>query len=67
MILTEEQFNVLAHVVIDPNAWYEHVCNRYDEVSARIMMEQKVSKHSAAYKEAASKPGYKTRSELEDN
>lgn len=61
MNLTTEQLAILAHVVMDPQAWADHAVSTIGESAVTA----KVEKYRAAYLAAKDLPGYKTRAELE--
>ena len=68
--LTERERAVLAHVVIDPVAWWEHVCSCDGSDGRRAIdceaaLEAKVARWGTAYDEAVAGSDYKTRAERE--
>ena len=63
--MTKSDFDCLAHIVIDPQAWYDHVVKTFGEVRAEAMLAAKVERWWADYTTASAKPDYKTRAERE--
>lgn len=61
--MTEHERNVLAFVVIDPDAWYSHGVETFGEEVAKDFLADKVSKWESAYQDAVTKPNYKTRAQ----
>lgn len=61
MTLTTEQLAILAHVVIDPQAWADHAAATIGE----DVVLAKIEKYRAAYLAAKDLPEYKTRAERE--
>lgn len=59
LTLTDEQRAVLAHVVVDPDAWVAHAV----EVIGEWAVYEKLEKHRDAYMEAFALPEYKNRVE----
>ena len=57
MILTQEQLNILNHVVVDGQAWADHATEEH--------MLAKVAKYKQPYLDAQGS-GYKTRKEVDD-
>lgn len=57
MNLTPEQFAILAHVVVDPQAWADHAEATF---GAEIIL-AKIDKYQTEYLSAKDQPGYKTR------
>lgn len=64
-MLTENQRAVLAHVVVDPDAWYAHAIAHFGQVIADVQLATKVARWQAIYEAESVKPGYKTRVERE--
>ena len=58
MKLTTEQFNILAHVVVDPQAWADHL--EQSKVDNKAL-DAKVDRHRASYNAEKNKSGYKNR------
>ena len=63
MELTAKQWAVLAHVVVDPQAWIDHSVKTFGEETALKHLEIKVEEYRAAYESAVNLPDYKTRAE----
>lgn len=63
--MNTEQKLILAHVVVDPDAWYKHAIATFGETVAKVHLEEKVERHRAAYEEESALPGYKNRAERE--
>lgn len=61
--MTDEQRKVLAHVVVDPDAWYAHAVATFGEAKAAECLRVKVARWQADYDAEKAKPGYKPRSE----
>lgn len=59
MILTPEELNILAHVVVDPLAWADHAAATVGEYAVR----EKIEKYRAEYTEQSALPDYKNRSQ----
>jgi hypothetical protein len=60
--MTNEQREVLAHVVLDPNAWEAHAIETFGAERAAQMLADKVARWLPSY-EAARGPGYKPRAQ----
>ena len=63
--MTNDQKAVLAHVVVDPDAWYQHAINTFGQEQADQFLEKKVERHRADYELESQKSGYKNRAEHE--
>ncbi len=50
--MTDQQRAVLAHVVVDPDAWLAHAVERFGEVRAAQMLEAKANRWQADYEAA---------------
>ena len=61
--MNNEQKLILAHVVVDPDAWYQHAINTFGQEKADQFLKEKVAKHKPSYEEAIKKPDYKNRFE----
>jgi hypothetical protein len=57
---------VLAHVVVDPDAWEQHAIETFGAARAAQMLSEKVARWKLAYKAAAVSPNYKPRAERPD-
>jgi len=66
MILTEEQLNILNHVVVDGQAWADHTEKTFDQEKAKEMMFAKVAKYKPEYDEEIAKGSYLNRKQRED-
>ena len=71
--LTTNERAVLAHVVLDPGAWWEHVQSRDGsdgkrKLNAEACLGAKVQKYSGEYETALARDGadYQTRAEREE-
>lgn len=64
--MTREQKAVLAHVVVDPDAWYAHVLARFGEERAAQALADKVARWRPQYEMSKAAPGYKTRAERDE-
>ncbi len=65
--MTEEQRAVLAHVVIDPDAWYDHAISVFGRQKARECLVEKVDRWRPSYEDALAQEGagYRARAERE--
>jgi len=63
MELTAEEMAILAHVVVDPDAWINHSINVFGEETARKHLAEKIARHEADYLAQKDLPGYKTRAQ----
>ena len=59
--MTKSDFDCLAHVVVDPQAWYDHAVKTFGQQKADAMLAAKVERHWADYTQASAQPDYKTR------
>lgn len=64
--LTDRERAVLAHVVVDPDAWWSHCCscdgsNGQRAIDSEAALAAKVAKWSGEYDTAVAQPDYKTR------
>ena len=66
MTLTEEQLNVLNHVVVDGQAWADQAEKTFGEDKAKEAMLAKVARHKSSYDEAVKNNGYQTRKQRDD-
>ena len=66
MIITEEQLNVLNHVVVDGQAWADHAEKTFDTEKAKEMMLAKVAKHKPSYDEEIAKGSYLNRKQRDE-
>jgi len=66
MILTEEQLNVLNHVVVDGQAWADQAEKTFGEDKAKEAMLAKVARHKPSYDEVVKNDGYQTRKQRDD-
>jgi len=65
MNLTQVQFDVLAHKVIDPQAWADHAESYFGlELGTKHML-AKVAKHKSDYDKCLSEGNYKNRAVIE--
>ena len=69
--LTSNERAVLAHVVIDPVAWWEHVQSKDGsdgkrKLSAEACLATKVTRWQGEYDTALAAGGYQTRAEQEE-
>ena len=63
--MTKEQRDVMAHVVLDPDAWYAHAVKTFGQSLADKHMTDKVAKWKPSYDAAVAKGDYKPRAEKE--
>lgn len=61
--LSKEDRDVLAHVVIDPDAWFAHVLKTFGEEKATELLAQKVVRWKPDYEMALAAGIYKNRAE----
>ena len=61
--LTSREMAVLAHVVSDPVAWWEHTNAAENITDPEVALAAKVAKWESAYDAAAANPGYQTRAD----
>ena len=61
--MTKSDFDCLANVVVDPQAWYDHGVKTFGEARADAMLAAKVERHWQSYVAESAKPDYKTRIE----
>lgn len=62
MLLSNEQRAILAHVVVDPDAWVAHALATIGEDA----VQKKIERYRADYLASKKKPGYKPRAEREE-
>lgn len=62
--LTTNERNVLAHMVIDPDAWWEHATN-WGQVDEEAALADKVARWQSDYEAAVAAGNYQTRAERE--
>jgi len=62
MALTSEQRVILAHEVVDPDAWLAHAVETFGD-DATAMLKNKVARIKPKYDAEKAKPAYKTRAE----
>lgn len=65
--MTPVDKQVLANVVIDPDAWYDHVLKTFGEQRANAMLAAKVERHYADYVRESEKPDYQNRAMREES
>ena len=58
--LTENERCVLSHVVVDPDAWWEHATN-WAKIDEETALAEKVARWKPGYDEECHQPDYKTR------
>lgn len=63
MVLTQEQLNVLNNVVVDGQAWADHVENNFSLEQATVMLNEKVARYKPKYDADVLAGNYKTRSQ----
>ena len=66
MILTEEQLNILNHVVVDGQAWADHAEKTFTSEKANEAMLAKVATHKLAYEKELAKGSYLNRKQRDD-
>ena len=59
MQLTQEQFDVLAHVVVDPQVWADHA----ESTLGTFAILEKVERYRDSYLSEKDSPDYKTRAQ----
>lgn len=65
MQLTNEERAILAHVVVDVDAWVAHALSSFGQEAGEVAVRAKIESHRAAYLAAKDLPGYQTRAEQE--
>lgn len=63
--MTQDQRDILSHIVVDPDAWYQHVLAKFGKERADVMLDEKCQRHATAAQSERSNPGYKNRAERE--
>ena len=61
--MTPRQRAVLAYIVVDPGAWYQHAVNEFGQQLADTHLQAKVSRWADEHARESRKQGYKTRAE----
>lgn len=64
--MTDEQRAVLAHVLVDPDAWYAHAVEALGEARAAEALAAKVARWQPLYDQASAAPGYLPRAQRPD-
>ena len=59
--MTKSELDCLAHVVTDPDAWYDHAVKTFGQQRADAMLAAKVERWWSEYIQASAQPDYKTR------
>ena len=59
--LSKDERDVMAFMVVDPDAWYDHAVETFGEEEARKFLAEKIRNHQAEYNVAKAKPNYKNR------
>ena len=62
--LTTDERGVLAHVVLDPDAWWTH-CQAAFKGDPEVALAGKIAQHRPAYAAATARGGYRTRAKRE--
>ena len=63
--MNDRQRTILAHVVIDPQAWYDHGVATFGQEKADIFLAQKCRRWEGEYERSRKDTNYKTRAERE--
>ena len=63
--LTQNEKNVLAHVVVDPAAWWDHAVAT-GKVDEEAVLSDKVARWQQSYDTASAEAGYAPRAERTD-
>lgn len=63
--LTSNEKNVLGHVVVDPEAWWDHAVAT-GKVDEEAVLSEKVSRWQQSYDTASAEVGYAPRAERTD-
>lgn len=63
--MTKSDFDCLAHVVVDPQGWYDHVVKTFGETKADAMLAAKVERWWNEWKVESAKSGYQRRAQRE--
>ena len=61
--MTNDEKKILAHIVVDPDAWYNHAVSWFGQELADQHLAVKVAKYKDQYDGEKVKPGYKNRLE----
>ena len=67
MILTQEQRDVLAHIVENPQQWADHAENKFGLSKATEMLNAKVTRWKPEYDSAVAKGNYKNRATRDED
>jgi len=63
--MTEEQRAVLAHVVVDPEAWWAHAVKHFGVKLATEHLVAKVARHKPSFEASVKRGGHRPRAERE--
>ena len=63
--MTQSDFDCLAHVVLDPQAWYDHAVKAMGQQRADAALAAKVERWWNEYTTESAKPDYQTRAQRE--
>ena len=63
--MTQSDFDCLAHVVIDPQAWYDHAVKTFGQQKADAALAAKVERWWNEYTTESAKPDYLPRAKRE--
>lgn len=62
-MLTQDQIDVLAHMVIDPAQWYADAISNLGPENAAVALQQKIDRWRPEYEAQKVSPEYKNRAE----
>ena len=63
--MMKTDFDCLANVVVDPQAWYDHAVKELGQQKADAALSAKVERWWQEWKQESAKPGYLTRAQRE--
>ena len=61
--MTKSDLDCLAHIVVDPQAWYDHAVKTFGQQRADAMLAAKVERHWDNYVKESGRHGYKNRAQ----
>jgi oligoendopeptidase F len=64
--MNDEERNILAYILENPDQWYQNVLTQYGEEVATTILNKKVEKYRTLYNQAILDPNYMTRLEREN-
>jgi len=61
--LSAEERAVLAHMVLNPEGWWNHICLMFTQAQAESQLSERVGRWKPDYQAAVTLPGYRTRAQ----